>query len=82
MSEDNVDLEYLTEIIWEIGKRIRENKACEADIEALIAIEFVARTPALKRLTATIIDQACMTDWHDYVIKAQEDEASSCGSTF
>lgn len=81
MTDEMLDLEYLTEIVWEIGRRVRENAACEADIEALLAIECVARTDALKRLATGIIDQACMTDWHDYIIEAQEREAS-CASTF
>lgn len=76
MKDDQLDLEYLTEIVWEIGKRIREDRACETDLEALVAIEFVARTPALKRLASGVIDQACFTKWHDFIINAQLTEMS------
>lgn len=68
---DHIDLERLTEIVWEIGLRVRRNMALEPDIEALLAIEFVARTPALKRLASGIVDQAMMTRWGDYILNYQ-----------
>jgi hypothetical protein len=79
---DQLDLERLTEIVWEIGQRIRQNMACEPDIEALLAIEFVARTPALKRLANGIVDQAMMTKWADYILNYQLTEMACQQPTF
>lgn len=73
---ETLDLAYLTEIVWEIGRRVRLNAACDADIEALLAIEFVARTPALKRLATSIVDQAMLAGWGEYILNAQLMELS------
>jgi hypothetical protein len=74
--EELLDLSYLTEIVWEIGRRVRNEAACEADIEALLAIELVARTPALKRLAGGIVEQALLNGWADYILAAQTLEAA------
>lgn len=81
MRDEPLDIEYLTEIVWEIGRRVRNNAACEADIEALLAIEFVARTPALKRLSSGIVDQAIYLGWDEYILNAQLMDLA-CQSTF
>lgn len=79
--DELVDLEYLTEIVWEIGRRVREKTASEVDIEALLAIEFVARTPSLKRLATGIVDQAMLAGWDDLILNTQlADEACQSNS--
>lgn len=79
--DETLDLGYLAETVWIIGQRIRQNMALDVDIDALLAIEFCARTPALKRLATSVVDQAMMTRWHDYILNAQLTDLS-CQSTF
>ena len=79
--DETLDLAYLTETVWVIGQRIRQNMALTVDIDALLAIEFCARTPALQRLASSVVDQAMMKGWAEYINNAQIADLS-CQSTF
>lgn len=79
--DETLDLAYLTETVWVIGQRIRQNMALTVDIDALLAIEFCARTPALQRLASSVVDQAMMKGWGEYINNAQIADLS-CQSTF
>ena len=79
--DETLDLGYLAETVWFIGQLIRENMALTVDIDALLAIEFCARTPALKRLATSVVDQAMLKGWGDYINNAQIADLS-CQSTF
>lgn len=81
-SADDLSLQFLTETVWELNRRVREGRALSVDIDALRALEVGARTPLLRKLAAEALENAVMNGWFDYIVNAEIQEGDQCGSSF
>lgn len=83
MTDDNdLPLQYITETVWQLTRRVRQGSACHLDIDALRALEVGARTPLLRMKAAEALDQALINGWFDYIVNAEIREQEQCGSNF
>ncbi len=83
MTDDNdLPIQYVTETVWELTRRVRQGIACELDIDALRAIEFAGRTPLLRMKASEALDCALLNGWLDYILEAETREQEQCGSNF
>lgn len=82
VSTDDLTLQFVTETVWELSRRVRLGIANSLDIDALLALEIGARTPLLRLKAQEAIDVALLNGWFDYIVNSENAEYEQCELSF